>query len=580
MCVRISTLCSNRRMAEVIDALDFSDLFLAVQPKKRRAPADHESEGAREAPRSSSGASVEVPCLVLQHFASTPQLLFGEVATRSSSTRTLLVRNEAAKVQRLEVRGIEPRDALRVYPMTMELGAHAEREVTVTWAPTVAGTLQKRLEMRWNGADVLHVQLRGACTRARAAGSSSTKRPVGKLASFPGVTASSPREPLSPSSANSAALRSRTRPDEGGRAPRAFGTRPVSSVQETSKACAASPRGDSSVCDLPQSQEAWAISPPAAKAIAAPAAKAASTLHALSQEAPRAASKEAWAIYPPTAKVIATQPTPKPAAPLAPKSSTARGSLAASSTVTVSAHKEVGARAREQVAAPAEPKAHPGRKLQLRKPLLSKDIDSCGAGSFYDSAWREKREIGYAEWINFMMSDPSLQATSPASIDAGERQRLSLRQLEQHRNDAQLRRRAVLLMRGDKLRPLLSKVEQGVDSGLLCIRPKINLVADGVNNGGWEEKGAGLGRSGGGCMGWGGGCGEDTVGGLLHIPTSPSYSPSHPTTVGLRVNLLNLLGCYNPLWLRFALEAVTTEIAPLGSSHDDSNALRRFMGEP
>ena len=63
------------------------------------------------------------------------------MAARTTATRTLIVRNDAAKVQRLEVRSLETRDALRVYPMTMELAPHAEREVSVTWSPTVAGGL-------------------------------------------------------------------------------------------------------------------------------------------------------------------------------------------------------------------------------------------------------------------------------------------------------------------------------------------------------------------------------------------------------------------------------------------------------
>ena len=174
------------------------------------------------------------------------------------------------------------------------------------------------------------------------------------------------------------------------------------------------------------------------------------------------------------------------------------------------------------------PKAQPGRKLQLRKPPAQKEavglLDSgASAGGFYDSGWREKRESGYTSWINFMLCEPTMR--DAASADAGERQRLSLRQLEEHRYDALLRRRAVLLLRGTALRPLLTRLEQQVDSGLICVRPPINLVAD----------------------------------------------------VGLRANLLNLLGCYNPLWLRFALEAVTSELAPRGAALDDAGLLRRFI---
>ena len=47
--------------------------------------------------------------------------------------------------------------------------------------------------------------------------------------------------------------------------------------------------------------------------------------------------------------------------------------------------------------------------------------------------------------------------------------------------------------------------------------------------------------------------------------------------VGLRGNLLRLLSCYNPLWLRLAVEAITGETAPVGSSYADAGALRRFL---
>jgi hypothetical protein len=46
--------------------------------------------------------------------------------------------------------------------------------------------------------------------------------------------------------------------------------------------------------------------------------------------------------------------------------------------------------------------------------------------------------------------------------------------------------------------------------------------------------------------------------------------------VGQRANLLNLLCCYNPLWLRLAAEAVSGEAAP-PQSLDDTHALRRYL---
>ena len=46
--------------------------------------------------------------------------------------------------------------------------------------------------------------------------------------------------------------------------------------------------------------------------------------------------------------------------------------------------------------------------------------------------------------------------------------------------------------------------------------------------------------------------------------------------VGLRDNLLGMLSCYNPLWLRLALEAVSGEMLAPGHTPDDVVALRRF----
>ena len=44
----------------------------------------------------------------------------------------------------------------------------------------------------------------------------------------------------------------------------------------------------------------------------------------------------------------------------------------------------------------------------------------------------------------------------------------------------------------------------------------------------------------------------------------------------MRDNLLGMLSCYNPLWLRLALEAVSGEMLAPGHTPDDVVALRRF----
>lgn len=48
--------------------------------------------------------------------------------------------------------------------------------------------------------------------------------------------------------------------------------------------------------------------------------------------------------------------------------------------------------------------------------------------------------------------------------------------------------------------------------------------------------------------------------------------------VGVRDNLLRLLLCYNPLWLRLALGAISGEAVPvLSGGHADAGSLRRFL---
>ena len=74
------------------------------------------------------------------------------------------------------------------------------------------------------------------------------------------------------------------------------------------------------------------------------------------------------------------------------------------------------------------------------------------------------------------------------------------------------------------LKPVIRQLEQKVQKGVLAIRAPLNLAAD----------------------------------------------------VGLRDNLLSMLCCYNPLWLRLALEAVSCEMLAPGHALNDTIALRRF----
>ena len=396
--------------------LDFSGMF---ESKPKGPPPKRKAKPAAEAPPLPAAGAP--PVLTLQQFGSAPKVDFGDAPAGAVTSRTLVVDNDGSLAKRLEVKGIEKRDALRVYPSSFEVAAGARREVTVSWTPAKEGVLSKKLEFSCNGGHVVHAQLVGACKRAGRPAMVKTAAPA----------AGTERIPLSPNDAN---------------------------------------RGKS-----------FSQGP-----------------------AQRALALKADVVVAPPKPVVAAPPKPKPA----PK----------------------------PAAAPAAAAAPPGGRLVLKKPAAPKappkpaaappavPAEAASGGRFYDEQWREKREHGFVEWTNYMLCEPAL-STAPAQLDAGERQRLSLRQLEQQRQEAVLRRRATLLLRGATLRPVLTKVEQNVEDGLLAIKASANLAAD----------------------------------------------------VGMRDNLLNLLGCYNPLWLRLAAEAVSGEMLPAGTAADDAVALRRFV---
>lgn len=415
---------------EAADALDFSAMFGGAKPRESL----NRPRGQRcAAPAVPAETAEDMPRLVLQQFAAVPQVLFGDVAARSSATRGLMVRNEASKVQRLEVRGLETRDALVVYPATLEVPPHSEAKLSITWKPTASGVLQKKLELRWNGAGSLHADLRGTCAKPAAkkfAPPPAVRVPVKEMAAS--AVAAPKRSPLSPNPNRPASMSS-----QPFQRPRSFDTIAPSPLVP-----------DHGATDQP---EAAPDEPTEEVAAVVETANAAP----LDAHAPPALGPpkrvEAKPAVEPSALVKSFAPAPAPSA-----------------------------------TKPAVPKRNPvipGRKLQLNKaaPAAPKmDGAACGTvGTFYDSAWLEKREVGYTRWLNFMLCDNvGDNAEDGAGMDAGERQRLSLRQLEQERTEAVLRRRAVLLLRGPTLRPTLTKMEREVDGAILFVRAPLNLLAD------------------------------------------------------------------------------------------------------
>ena len=96
-----------------------------------------------------------------------------------------------------------------------------------------------------------------------------------------------------------------------------------------------------------------------------------------------------------------------------------------------------------------------------------------------------------------------------------------LRELEAGLQQAALRAKMARLLRSPEVRTPLARIEQQISEGLIGVRPTLNLTAD----------------------------------------------------VGLRNQLLQLLDCYNPIWLRLGLEALMGEAAPGGPAGGTSRCL-------
>ena len=160
-------------MAEPVEAapeaaLDFSELF-----------SSKTKGGGQRVPRSSAKASTTgpgelsvaeaPPRVVLQQYASSPLINFGEIAPKKAVVRALAVANESGRTQKVEVKPFESRDAMRVYPMSFEVPAHGQKELTLTWTPGAAGVLSKRLDLKWNQSNAVHAELRGTCSKVQRA---------------------------------------------------------------------------------------------------------------------------------------------------------------------------------------------------------------------------------------------------------------------------------------------------------------------------------------------------------------------------------------------------------------------------
>ena len=379
--------------------LDFDSLFgvahaSAAARTSRPVYAPVSSAAHAAAPAAvQPAANNPLPVLELRAGAPTPTLHFGDVVPRASLMRTLIVRNDASRAQRVEVKGIESRDALRMYPMAMELEPDSTRELTVSWAPTSAGVvLAKKLELVMNGASSLELCLRGLCARTGGAHPHNTKPSAPPAAAAMSATLAM----ATPSNVTVRVNKAATGADDATASPRTP-LRPNPN------------RGS-------------------ANHIAAP------------------------------------PPTQPPDASTA-KSSNFRAFLAERRAVV------------------------PLSETNATQPTLCKPAASAGpaeasgadfVGGFYDEAWHKKRSSAYEQWINFALSEPSMSSEGGGVgvLDARERQRLSLRELQEQINEAAYRRRMALLLREPALRSSLRKIEQQVQEGVICVRPSVNLAAD------------------------------------------------------------------------------------------------------
>ena len=114
-------------MTEAV-VLDFSGMF---ESKPKGPPPKRKAKPAAEAPPLPTAAGAP-PVLTLQQFGSAPKVDFGDAPAGAVTSRTLVVDNDGSLAKRLEVKGIEKRDALRVYPSSFEVAAGARREAALS----------------------------------------------------------------------------------------------------------------------------------------------------------------------------------------------------------------------------------------------------------------------------------------------------------------------------------------------------------------------------------------------------------------------------------------------------------------
>ncbi|KAF2352655.1 IQ motif EF-hand binding site [Trinorchestia longiramus] len=163
---------------------------------------------------------------------------------------------------------------------------------------------------------------------------------------------------------------------------------------------------------------------------------------------------------------------------------------------------------------------------------------------FYDNKWVEKQTAGFTRWLNFVLTPPEEENTAAASgkveikglwaaaLKGGFEQEhraptkevLSLKTYTAHGRLNRLRRAACRLYQQPSIAQVIAKLEVAIDKKLIVMRKDRQIHMD----------------------------------------------------VGLKQQLLQLLLCYNPLWLRLGLETVFGELLLL-QSNADVTAITRYI---
>ncbi|XP_050415465.2 abnormal spindle-like microcephaly-associated protein homolog [Patella vulgata] len=160
---------------------------------------------------------------------------------------------------------------------------------------------------------------------------------------------------------------------------------------------------------------------------------------------------------------------------------------------------------------------------------------------YYDERWQEKQERGFCHWLNFILTPPEEYNINveKTKVDAGKlfvdgmkgstrlaptKEVLSIRAYAARRRMNKLRRASCLLYQSQTVVHVIRKVEIEVESRRLAVRKDRMLHAD----------------------------------------------------LGIKQKILDMLLCYNPLWLRIGLETIFGEMILL-QSNNDVIGLSRFI---